>query len=675
MRNSLFYFYIIVFLFAGSNILAQESFQIYPLDGMFLSPKVKEDKSFLKALSGDGSGNDSSYARSLFMETFKSSFPNVAATVDDKNKYSTFISFLQIPRVSQYRINKPKNLMDLYLPLTMSINFMNMVTGECIYSYSYTYYSKYETFQDQISEEKNQDKDDKITGLYKSTYKDLLQKIVQTAKDNFKPFSIKTVVKKAWNDIFILDKGNKSGITKGDILVDQHSNQLSVIYASSNYSVAQLLIGEVKSDSTFEKFSNDSIDEIKKPKVMLLSNIEMKDIQSVPENIVYQLFAAALNKKASFALVSVDKGFYDAQRATIEKTKLQYAVTQNRELPDYFLKLYFYGPFYSNSPSNKPYMSYDTYAMMACGDFLDNSGRVLYGKCVDEKISDEIYEDVRYEKDARKEVLLKNAAIKLADDFIANIKFKNIELPITNAEKDHVDVYDQLNITLPGENLTLFHNLGKIGGIDEEIYVPTWELMTADKDGTIAVVNKNLPVSSGMPAPSIKDKIILNSMVADNTNGTRVLTMCGKKVEKDVNYTLDDFNKLAYYAISNGIKYPFFDTGDFKENAESFNDSGFGFRKKIDIQQVHSDYCIEPIYKILKQGESTDNGIKSYKFSLTAGLKIYDKDTVIWKKGLQQELSISPPRDFEKSFLDFELTKATFNLLSEIAKKAELNKR
>ena len=325
----------------------------------------------------------------------------------------------------------------------MSINFMNMVTGECLYSYSYTYYSKYETFQDKLSDEKKQDKDNTITGLYKSTYKDLLQKIVQTAKDNFKPFSIKTAVKKVWNDTLILDKGNKSGIAKGDVLVDQYSNQLSVIYASSNYSVAQLLIGEVKSDSTFEKFSNESIDEIEKPKVMLMDNIGMKQIERVDKSIIYQLFANALNKKASFALVSVDRGFYDAQRATIEKTKLQFAVTQNRDLPDYFLKLYFYGPFYSNSPSNKPYMSYDTYTMMACGDFLDKSGRIVYGKCVDEKISDEIYEDIRYSNDARKEVLLKNAVIKLADDFIANIKFKNIELPITTAEKDHVDVYDQ----------------------------------------------------------------------------------------------------------------------------------------------------------------------------------------------------------------------------------------
>lgn len=199
--------------------------------------------------------------------------------------------------------------------------------------------------------------------------------------------------------------------------------------------------------------------------------------------------------------------------------------------------------------------------------------------------------------------------------------------------------------------------------------------MTAGKAGTKAVANKNLPISPSMPEPSIKDKIILNSMVANNTDGTKVLTLCDKNIEKDVNYSLDDFNKLAYYAISSGIRYPFFETREFKEDAERFNDSSYGFRKKIDIQEVSSDYCVEPIYKILKQGESTDNGIKSYKFSLTAGFKIHDKDTVIWKKGLQQEVSISPPRGFEKTFLDFELTRATFNLLSEIAMKADLNKK
>ncbi len=67
--------------------------------------------------------------------------------LDNKNKYNTFVVWIDIQRVSQYKIDKSQKLIDYYLPLTMSINFANMVTGEILYSYSYTYYARYETIK------------------------------------------------------------------------------------------------------------------------------------------------------------------------------------------------------------------------------------------------------------------------------------------------------------------------------------------------------------------------------------------------------------------------------------------------------------------------------------------------------------------------------------------------
>lgn len=661
---------VISLLLVSIDVSAQEAFQIYPVQGIFLSDKVNENKVFLKALSKDDLGNDKVYASGLFIETFRSSFQNAVSTINDKNKYSTFVAYLQIPRVSQYTINKAQNLMDLYLPVTMSLNFANMVTGESLYSYYYTYYSKYETTHKQLSDE-SLEKADTIAGLYKETYKDLLQKVIQKAKENFHPFSIKTVVKKTWNDAHILDKGNKNGIAKGDVLVDQYGNQISVIYASSDYAVAQELLGSVKRDSAFEKYSNESLDEIKKPRVTLLSGIDKENIKTVPENIIYQLVVNALGKKASFSLVSLDKGFYQVQRSVIESTNLKQAVSQNRELPDYFLRLYFYGPFYVNSPSNKPYVSYDTYTIIACGDFLDRSSRVLYGKCVDEKISDEVFENIRYSSDAREEVLVKNAILKLAEDFTVNIKFKNVELPVTGADKDNVYIKDPFNM-VSGGTLMLFHLVDKINGIDEDVYIPTWELSVMDKTGLTITANKNLPVSSKMPEPVSNDKILLTEMVTNNVYNSRALKICNKSIESEGDFSLDNFRRLSYYAISDGVKYPFYDAGDFKASAETLNDSGYGFRKKIQIQEAKTDYCLEPIYKVLKQSETTDKGIKSYKFSLVAGIKVYYKDKIVWKKGLQQDLSVSPPVGFEKPFLAFELSKATYNLLNDVIRSIEL---
>lgn len=668
--EKVFLFVIILFNLVCFNAFAQDSFQVYPLKALFLSDKASENKLFLKSLSSNGLGDDRTFAIDQFVESFRSTIPNSAKSIDDKNKYSTFVAYLQIPRVSKYTINKSPKLVDFYLPITMSLNFSNMVTGESLYSYSYTYYSKYETTRD--SDKNAQETEETIVELYKNTFKDLLRKIMSNAKENFHPFSLQAKIRKIWNDNYVLDKGIEKGIVKGDTIVDQYGNQLSVVHASSKYSIAQKVLGDPKADSVFTKFSNESIDELKKPKVMLLSDMGKKQV--IPESVIYQLFSNALGKKASFSLISIDKGFYHAQKAAIEMTNLKQEVTQNRELPDYFLRIYFFGPFHTNLPSNKPYVTYDNYTIMACGQFLDRSGRVLYSKCVDEKITDEVFEDIRYSKEDREEVVLKNSLIKLANDFIENLRFKQIELSLTKTEKAQIFIEDHYNVLIPGSNLTVFHKVGRVEGVEEEVYVPTWELNVALKNGKSALANKTLPLSSKIPEPSVGDKIFINSMITANDDNVKVLKLCKKDLENNGDYILDDFKMLSSYAIAGSIKFPFYETGDFREQIEMLTGGGYGFKikRKIMIQEINTDYCIEPVYKISKQSTIGNNSINTHKINIVGGLKVYDKNSVVWKKGLQQDVSISCPKNYEKELLDFELSKYILNLLSDTAKKVEI---
>jgi hypothetical protein len=371
-------------------------------------------------------------------------------------------------------------------------------------------------------------------------------------------------------------------------------------------------------------------------------------------------------------LVSINKGFYKVQEAVISKTNLKQEVTQNRELPDYFLSLYFFGPFYTNLPSNKPYVSFDNYTIMACGDFLDRSGRVLYSKCVDEKITDEVFGDVRYSNEAREEVIVKNSIIKLADDFIGNVRFKQIELPLTKVEKNQISIEDHYNVLMPASNVTVFHKIGKVEGIEEEVYIPTWELNIAMKNGKLVLASQTLPLSSKVPEPSAGDKVFINTILAHNTENVKALKLCKKSAENNGDYTLDEFRPLSSYAIAGSIKFPFYETGDFKRQVEMFNEGGYGFKTKIKIEETNSDYCIEPVYKVSKQTTVSSNSTNTNKITILGGLKVYDKTNLIWKKGLQQDVQISCPKNYEKQSLDFELSRYILDLLNDLAKKIEI---
>ncbi len=99
--------------------------------------------------------------------------------------------------------------------------------------------------------------------------------------------------------------------------------------------------------------------------------------------------------------MSLDKSFYNVQKAVVEMTHLTQEITQNREIPDYFLRVHFAGPLYSKLPSTKPYISYDNYKVIACGELLDRSGRVLFSTCANEEITDEVFGDIRFSNEAR----------------------------------------------------------------------------------------------------------------------------------------------------------------------------------------------------------------------------------------------------------------------------------
>lgn len=651
-----------------ASCYAADNISVYPLPGIFLSPKVSDDQLLKNAISSDGTGTDRNYARDLFVSIFKEKFNNVASDITDKNKYSTLVAYIYISRVSQYSIEKSDQLVDFYLPMTMSIYFVNMMTGESVYSYSYTYYTKYDTTKASLTNPTT--KNEVVARLYRETLGDLLKKVVDEAKQNFNPFAVNVSVKKEWNGLYVLDKGNRDGIAKDDLVMDQFSNQLSIIYASMNYSVGQSLLGEPKSGSIYTKLSNQSLDEIKKPKIMLFTTIGMANIASLPDNTIYQFFLSSLGKQAAFSLIAIDKGFYDTQRAALDTTNLRHEVTQQREPPDYFMKLYFYGPFYKKSPSNKPYVSYDNYYIKACTDIMEQGGRIVYSKCVNDEITDEVYGTVRFANEAREEIIVKNSIVKLANEISTGIRFKQISIDVAENTKEYVKLNDLSNVLSPSENLIVFHKIGPIDGISGDISVPTWELSVSEKDGNVATAGKVLPFSSGMDDPTVKDKVLKSIVDTNGTNSRKILKLCEGVSDPVTGTSFDgDFKKVARYLIEANISYPIYaQLKDVDSDISKLYNGVYGFKRPILFKDAKTDYCIMPVCKIAKISE--DNG--TAKYTIAAGVKVYQESNVVAKKAFQSDSSISCPSEYENECLSAEFDKIVSGLISDSAKKIEI---
>ncbi len=669
---------LVVSLFSFSSFASVEEspaqeVSVYPVHDVFVAPTA--NTAFRAALSKDGSDKGDRIAGTqAFLDEFTLNFPHVAQTIDNGNKYSTLAAYIRIPRASLYVVPKTDQLLDMYLPITMNLTFANMVTGESLYSYTYTYYGRYVTTKAEADSGGQ-----KIVDIYRENYQDLLKKVIAQAKKDFVPFSISAIVKKEWAGDYVLDKGSDAGVAKGDVLVDQHKGQISVVYASRKYCVAQKLLGDPQKDSVFSKFSNQSIDELKKPKVMLLKNKNGEAFiasGSVPDDVVYQLFVDALGKKSAFSLVSVDPHFYESQRSVIEQTGLTQEVTQARELPDYFLKLSSFGPFYVKSPTNKSYASVDTYTVIVCANLLDGTGRALYGACVDDKITDEVYGAIRFPNESREEVIIKNAVIKLADELTKNVKFKAIadQLPVVKTGGDSITVEDKQGVLVIGQVVTVFRKLGRISGIDEDVHVPIWQASIGTKNDGSAVASKVLDLLPKASAPEKGDEVFVDSFAVTASDSAKTVDMCPGGPAMEGDYGLAGAERLFPFLVSQQMKYPFYDTKNFFEAVDLYNnDAGFGFKRKMRPSENKGTYCVEPVVRITTTGETSNNGFTTFKLTLIQGLRVYRGNDVVWKKGFQQDVSISAPNGYKKETLDFDLMRRITGFMpGEIVKKMEL---
>jgi|GEM_PF-1453991 len=647
---------VLVLIFSNNQTKAQENqAKVYPVPAVFLTKNVEENQKFTKALTGnDLTGRK--YAINYFVNSFKQKYPYAALDLNDRNKYNTFAAYINVPRVSEYTLNKGEKLTDIYLPLTMSINFVNMATSEILYSYPYTFYTKYETTPERLID--TTATDNMLVSLHKENYQNLVDYLISKAISDFKPFKIDASVIGIYKNVYILNKGCASGIAKGDCLTDQYNNQISVIYSSLNYSVTQNVLGKPINDSIFTKYSNISINELKKPKVAFINDLN--------DEKIYHFFSTAMGSNADFSLITLDKTFYDMQNAVVSVSNLKTQNIKNRELPDYFLKINLISSFYTQYPSNKDYLNVDKYSLIACGNVLDRSGKTVYSKCVDDEIVDKVVSSIRFNNEAREEVLIKNTLIKLAEDFSTNIRFNDTEFDVKKVDGENVYINDPYKLLTLGDNLTIFKNV-KIDKLQEDVLVPIWEYTVSSNDNKLTELKPLYAFSDNFSLPEKGDKVSVLGILNSGNNNKLLNFISDKPALTGSNVILDGFDKIAYSAISSSIKAPITNLNEFKKDLTEINSCVYGFKRNISISNIATKYKIRPVYKVELISEDIKDKIIEQKYNLTVGIVLLEDNDVLTKKGLQQEVTIFVPEENNSQIIKFELLKAAYSLLQQLA--------
>lgn len=565
---------------------------LYVVPGIFFdesSGSSKIDAGFRPAV-------DIRQAVALLQQRAQAHFPDLAATIDGRNRLRTLALSAQVTRVSRYRIDKADGTTDIYLPITLSLYFTNPMTGEVLQSFSQT---RYEVMT--VTRAQGQAAiDARIADAYRGGFAAVLDSALAAAARQFKPYVVETRVADTWKGFVILDKGYQDGIGKGDVL-NSDSAEIRVEAAGARHAVAVPVLGTPRDGATFSRASAMALSDVKKPRVMALvsdGNTDLTDVVST------QLFTDKLGSSAPFATLPLNANFSQVQASIDSNTRIGHEVSGKRALPDYFIRLVVPPARQYALPTNLAYKTQQRTQAWAFAELLSRDGRVLYAADVDQRIDDTVTDQAGFNPADRREVALKNALNDLADRFAREIRFKPLTLKVGAASAEGFQIDDPgLDLQI-GDTIRVYHGVGKPGGLSEEAMVPTWDATVVSRDGARVQANPILPVAGQPPRPDSGDVILLDS-VARAGGGQRV-AFCPATRSQVGSVALDRFDLLAYAgaaAAANVMINPkLADLVKGKIGGQS------GFGSELMLRPGSYDRCLEALYRIDAKDRKCEDG-------------------------------------------------------------------
>jgi hypothetical protein len=579
--------YLAAFLLAwvsGLSLAADSGYKLFPVAAMFattdgVSGSSRIDADFTSGVSGALGGK-------FFEEKFRATFPDAVGIIDNANKRRTFAVSLQIARASKYVVQKPDGTDDIYLPITGSIYFTNVITGEVLYTLTRT-----EIKLASLTREAAASGSGRVRALFRENFEELVGSLIKDAHAQFRPTTISAVIRSEWKGLVILDGGREQGISREDTLIDPQGNELLILSAGPSYSIGKRQLGTLSRAVAFSKISNQTLAEIRKPRVLPIVERAPPDF---PEQTLIQLLSDALGAKSAISLIPVNRTYQAVLTTVAAKTNISQEQIRQRELPNFFFRLNIPEPIEYEVPTNLSHKTRHVYEAMALAELVDRSGRVLYAGIGRNRIEDEVTAGISFNVASRREVVIKNAVIDLANRFGTEMKFSNAEVAVISGGKE-ITLQDNHGMLSKGANWRVYRSLGQLEGIKGEVRVPTWEISVSEVSAGQATAVLDLPVVEGAPEPAVGDVVFLNGISGDSLLTRKRFGPCPDK--KLGSIEIPGYGDLAQSIFASNFKAAYFSRGLGVRVADLVR-AGSGFKSDLKLTEPAVDYCVEPVYQV-----------------------------------------------------------------------------
>lgn len=612
-------------LLAAVPAVAAPAFQVYPVRGLFFTREAGAaliDEDFSKSEAAD--------LGAYFEKKFRAAFPEAAKTIDDTNKRRTFAVSLQVARASVFLVPKPPTqVVDVYLPMTASLYFTNVMTGEILFAATRTDVPLGSILDTDVKAEGHP----RIRGLFGRYFHELTDELIDDARKQFNPKTTFAQVRSEWNGLGILDQGERAGVATDDSFVDDQGNELRVVSVGPTYAIARAELGKIVGGGKYSRVSNATMAEIHKPRV--LAFIDESPAQ-LPREALLQLFSDALGAKSPVSLLPVNSTFAEVLKSVATHAEISQDQVRQRELPDLFLRLHVYEPISFNAPTDKAYKSRRITQAIAFAEVQDRSGRVLFAASGRDRVQDEVVNNIAIDAGSRREIVVKNALIDLAKKFATGFQVKRLEVPVVEGSKTEVTLKDDVGALNVGAAVRIFHDIGRIDGIADSVRVPIWEV-EIDEAGATPHGKLSLPITETSPAPVKGDVIVFEGVSTGRPARVR-LGPCGAP-EKLGAVDFPGYEPLMQNLFAANSPAPFYASG-LATHVSSLLNASCGFKSELPFKEPKTELCVQTVHRIDsgEQACSDEGCADKLSVRLTYRIKKGAAGEVVTKHGLEAQV-------------------------------------
>jgi len=664
---------------------ANANIQIYPSKGVFgleqgcrTDPsKYEENGSSIVCDFSQAIDNDiiRKQAEQLFVQGLKQGFgEQVVETISQKTKNRTYIASLDVLRASEYVVKKDSTT-EVFLPVTLSLKLTNVLSGEVIYSDSATLSQPIQVLTTDIDSPVTKAA---IKQKFQSTLLTLTNQLTKQLKSKLKVSEIETQVIDRWKSYLVLDKGFKQGIATQDELSSIDGDLIRVVHADSDYAVAVpvLMQGRTKH---FSKLSTNTRQAMHKPKALV---VDVLTYQDESEDLIEQIFSDAVGEQASFTLTPVNRRYSAMAQSISEQTALAQSEDINqRELPEFFIRINVM-PVIAYQQQIGKMTQQQVLHSEVFAEMIDRSGRVIYSAHATDDIRDVISEGMGFSLEARKEVVLKNALLKLGQKFQKEIQFTRSDLKVSSSSGHNITIDDGGERLSTGMKVQVYHS-DKAAG--RNILIPTWEATVLDRQGVKVTAKLDFPVNSSDRLPVRSGDVILLDSSAPVGDSKQSRVLCPSLHTEQVGeIPFHGFGPLIYHAFASQSKRPFYATGSGFKGQALLKDSvvtmteNAGFKKDMKVNfYIPKNECLQPVLKIEVEQESVKcNADKSNcdaTLVMASGARIFDQNSEkIGAFGLQQEIGLKGiDYQHRNEMYNIQMFDALPKILNQIVQKAD----